>query len=339
MIRKTYTLDGLGRPLGQGVGAPILTQDAVSGGMAFLVGELEKLDPKLREPLTSTTWPRDIPVKNGGGWVENEAAMFATYGISGGSGAAAVGGGVQNDIRNIQANQSKDIYPTHTYQVAMEIKFIDMQKGNIVGRSLEQIYDKGIRLDFDKYMDANVYTGLPEYGTYGVYNNPNVTTVMAANGAGGTSSWISKTPDEILADINQVIVDVWKAAEYDNSAIPNHILIDPQNYAMLVSRKVDPMGSMSILTYLEDNNIAKKKGVSLVIAECRYSEGSGTGGTNRMLVYCNDDQFLELCILVPLARVMTQNNTKSATYDSLYMAHTGHPKLFYYQTIRYVDGI
>ena len=41
---------------------------ATAGGMAFLVGELEKLDPKIREPLTAVTWPRDVPVKTGGGW-------------------------------------------------------------------------------------------------------------------------------------------------------------------------------------------------------------------------------------------------------------------------------
>ena len=41
---------------------------AASSGMAYITGELEKVDPKLREPLTSVTWQRDIVAKTGGGW-------------------------------------------------------------------------------------------------------------------------------------------------------------------------------------------------------------------------------------------------------------------------------
>ena len=55
-------------PVNDGMpGGMMLTGDAISGGMAFLVGELEKRDEKLHEPLTSITWPRDMPVKTGGG--------------------------------------------------------------------------------------------------------------------------------------------------------------------------------------------------------------------------------------------------------------------------------
>ena len=48
-----------------GFGGGMMSFDA--GGMAFLVGELEKRDARLREPLASVDWPRDIPVESGGG--------------------------------------------------------------------------------------------------------------------------------------------------------------------------------------------------------------------------------------------------------------------------------
>ena len=54
---------------------------AVSGGMVFLQSELEKLDPKVREPLTSVTWMRDIPVKSGGGWVDFHVVVEIESGI------------------------------------------------------------------------------------------------------------------------------------------------------------------------------------------------------------------------------------------------------------------
>ena len=49
------------------LGSGIRTSDAagIATGMAFLEGELEKRDPKIREPLTSVTWQRDIVADTG----------------------------------------------------------------------------------------------------------------------------------------------------------------------------------------------------------------------------------------------------------------------------------
>lgn len=319
---------------------PMLALDAAgASGMTFLQSELEKLDPLLREPLSSFNYPRDIFIETGGGWVETVSAMNVDYGVAGGSGDAAFGGGALNNIRLIQANLGKDIYPLHPYEVAMSVKFIDLEKGSITGRSLEQMYDDGIRMDFDKHMDTNTYLGYERYGTYGLINDPRVTTASVAAGASGKTLWNKKTPDEILADINEQIVAQWTAAEYDNASIANHILIPAAQYAYLISQKVSEAGNISILQFLLDNNIAKQKSVDLVIAESRYCTGAGAGGTDRMIIYRNERKYLSMDLAVPLARVMTAPNVGNASYDSLYVANVGSVKKHYLQTIRYVDGI
>lgn len=64
----------------RGQGKAIYTGDAaLDSGMAFLLGELEKQDPKIREPLSAVTWPRDIVSKTGGGWVEFTSMMNVGY--------------------------------------------------------------------------------------------------------------------------------------------------------------------------------------------------------------------------------------------------------------------
>lgn len=308
-------------------------------GMVFLESELEKLDPLLREPLTNFNYPRDIFIETGGGWVETVSAMNVDYGISGGSGSAAFGGNAVNTVRLIQANLGKDVYKLHPYEAAMSVKFIDLQKGNITGRSLEQMYDEGIRLDFDKHMDMNTYLGYQEYSTYGLVNDPRVTTASVAAGASGQTDWKHKTADEILQDINEAIVDQWKAVEYDNGSIANHILIPASQYAYLTSQKVSEAGNVSLITYLMDNNIAKQKEVDLVIAESRYCTGAGSGGKDRMIVYRNERKYMSMDLAVPLSRIMTTPNTMNASYDSLYAANVGEVKKHYLEAIRYVDGI
>ncbi|MFC2342135.1 MAG: hypothetical protein ACFNLJ_07395, partial [Selenomonas artemidis] len=118
-------------------GSPLLTMDAaaVSSGLAFLESELEKLDPLLREPLTSTTYPRDIEIESGGGWVEATSAFNVEYSVTGGQADGV--GGVQNSMRRIQADLSKDLYKVLPYEVSMSIKIQDQLRGAVTGRSIE----------------------------------------------------------------------------------------------------------------------------------------------------------------------------------------------------------
>lgn len=319
-----------------------LTMDAgaVSSGLAFLESELEKLDPMLREPLTSTTYPRDIEIESGGGWVEATSAFNVSYGVTGGEADGV--GGVQNNIRRIQADLSKDLYKVLPYEVSMSIKIQDQLRGAVTGRSIEQIYDDGIRLDYDKYMDINTYLGQKGYGTEGLVNNSLITAASVATGAGGSTNWKRKTPEEILSDIDDAILDAWTAAGYDNSAIPNHILIDPENFAYINRTVFSANGAtapISLLNYLLDNNIAKAKGVDLFIGECKFCLGAGTGGTNRLVAYVNQRRFVGMDVPAPLSRVMTQPNIQTASYDSLYMANIGEVKIHYVEPFVYRDGI
>ena len=323
-------------------GSPLLTMDAaaVSSGLAFLESELEKLDPLLREPLTSTTYPRDIEIESGGGWVEATSAFNVEYSVTGGQADGV--GGIQNAVRRIQADLSKDIYKVLPYEVSMSIKIQDQLRGAVTGRSIEDIYNDGIRLDYDKYMDINTYLGQAAYGTTGLLNDKQITATSVTAGASGQTDWAHKTPTEILNDIDEAIIAGWTGAQYDNSAIPNHILIDPANFAYINRTMVSVNGyptPVSIMHYLVDHNIAKAKGVDLVIAECRFCIGAGVGKKNRMVAYVNQRRFVGMDVPVPMSRVMTQPNVGTASYDSLYMANVGQVKIHYIEPFIYRDGI
>jgi len=218
--------------------------------------------------------------------------------------------------------------------------FVDMQRQQITGRSLDQLLTDGIRLNYDKHMEQNVYMGVGRFGTTGLLNNPNVTASNVAMGAYGGTSWIGgKTPDEILTDVNNAIMAGWAAAEYDLSAIPNHILLPYEEYNYIATTKVSPIAEKTILTFLLENNIATKNGSDLFIGATMWNKGAGAGGTNRMVAYVHNDRFIAVEELVPLARTMTQPNIDALAYDSVYMANISEVEFFYYQPIVYFDGI
>ena len=310
----------------------------IATGMAFLEGELEKRDPKIREPLTSVTWPRDIVAETGGGWVDFTSTMNVDYATSGANDGSLVGGAT-DVITTVQANVNKDIFRVFTWAQAMKIPFVDSQKFQTIGRSIDSILDKGIRLNYNKSIDQLVYQGFKNVGITGLVNDDNVVSSLAPNGASGDTLWSSKTVDEILWDINKALVEAWAASEYDESAIANHILLPPAKYAYIQSTRIGTSGDESILSYILKNNLAANQGKSLTIVPCRWCTGAGTAGKDRMVVYVNDKDFLYFDLPVPLTRAMTQPVALQFAYVTIYAAQMGQIKWMYYQPARYVDGI
>lgn len=319
----------------------MFTMDAagIASGGAFLVSELEKKDPLIRKPLTSVTYPRDININVGGGWVDYVSAMSVAYGLTGGSENGPVQAGGANGLPIVQASVDKGVYKAHVFATALRIMFVDMQKANFIGRSLDQLLQDGVRLSYDKHMDANVYVGLSNYDTTGLVNNPDATETTVANGAAGTATWATKTPLEILEDINSAITAVWAAAEYDTEAMPNHILIPYEQYTYIMNTPVTDLATETILDFVLKNNVAAKNGGSLYVGATKWCKGAGTGSKDRMVVYVNHERYVNVDELVPLTRAMTQPNAANACYDTAYMANISEVQLFYPQTIAYFDGI
>lgn len=330
---------GLSGGTAGGAGVPTMDAAGIASGGAFLVSELEKRDPLLRKPLTSYTYPRDININTGGGWVDYVSAMSVAYGITGGSGSGAVHAGGANGIPLVSANVDKGIYKAHVFAATLRVMFVDMQKSSYIGRSLDQMLTDGIRMAYDKHMDQHVYTGLEEYGTTGLLNDPDAVETTVANGAKGSSKWADKTPDEILADVNAALMANWEAAEYDETAMPNHILLPYEQYSDILTRKVTELATETILDFLMKNNAAVKNGGSLYIGPTRWCKEAGTGKTDRMAVYVHNPRFVNMDELVPLSRIMSSPNVTNVCYDTAYMANISQVQVLYPQCIAYYDGI
>src|SRR5258708_877148 len=62
---NSFVADPYGNMRGRSLSAPMITHDGrtVDSTGAFLVGELERLDLTLHQPLVSTNYLRDIPLR------------------------------------------------------------------------------------------------------------------------------------------------------------------------------------------------------------------------------------------------------------------------------------
>ncbi|MBM6985416.1 MAG: DUF1073 domain-containing protein [Acidaminococcaceae bacterium] len=99
-------------------------------------------------------------------------------------------------------------------EVSMSIKIQDQLRGAVTSRSIEDMYNTGIRLDYDKYMDINTYKGQSAYGTTGLHNtiqgmnammNNNSIQILGENDSFETHQYtfggIADTYDRFMMDV------------------------------------------------------------------------------------------------------------------------------------------
>lgn len=320
-------------------------QATIDSTGVFLIGELERLDQTLHEPLVAVTWGRDIDLREDV-TPADEVSSFtnSSFAASGGvrPGGKAWASKDANAITGVALDIGKTAQPLTIW--AMEVKFTvpELVSAQAAGRPVDTQKYEGMKLKYNMDVDEMVYTGDTDLNVKGLVNNDAVITHTAvANGASGASQWVNKTPDEILADVNTLLAATWQASGW--AVIPNRLLVPPAQYAYLVQQKVSEAGNMSILRYLLENNLTLEQGGKLEIRPLKWLIGQGSGGTpqqlgtvDRMVAYTQDKERVRY----PMTLIQrTPLEYRSLYQITTYWARLGVMEFVYPETIQYADGI
>jgi hypothetical protein len=254
---------------------------------AFMVGELERLDQTLHMPLASVTWHRDIDLREDV-TIADELSSFtlSTAGTAGGLGTGnSVGNGKSwagKDTNQITSNSldiSKTTYPLRVWAQEVKYTVLELESAAKLGRPVDQQKFEFLQLKHQMDIDEQVYYGDTATGDKGLLNSTLITnTAAVANGASGHTPWVSKTPAEILLDVNALITSVWAASAW--AVMPNRILLPPAVFGYISTTTVSTAGNVSILKYLEENNITVRanRGGGLQFFPCKWLIGLASGG-------------------------------------------------------------
>lgn len=340
---QSYRLPGYRRPDGSFTG-----DRAYDSAGAFLVGELERLDYTLHEPLVDIQYLRDIDLREDV-TIADEISSFTTSAFASASGAGdgnAIGNGKSwagknsTQITGVGVDIDRTPHPLRVWSNEVAYDLLELESSARIGRPIDVQKYKVLQLKHQMDADEQVYYGDTVFGDTGLVNASGVTATNVANGGTGSMAWTTKTPDEILADINTALNTNWQNAAW--AVLPNRILLPPAQYSYISTQKVSNAGNTSILTYVLENNIVVKQGGPLDILASKWCIGAGAGGTigtagvDRMVVYHKDYNRLRF--------PMTLLNRTPIQYDGLYLKSTYYGRLgvlevVYPQTIGYYDGI
>lgn len=318
---------------------------------AYLVGELERLDQTLHEPLVAISWDRDIDLREDV-TIADEVSSFtlSTYASAGGLGTGnGIGNGkawigkVTDQITGVGVDIAKIPFPLTPWGIEIKYTILELESAAKVGRPIDQQKYNGMKLKHDMDVDEQVYIGDTANGSTGLMNNTLVTNVQNfPNGGQASPLWSLKTPDEILADFNFAVTSVWAASAW--AKMPNRILIPPTVFGALSTAKVSNAGNVSVLKYIDENNVVAQSGRGkLEIAPLKWSIGAGVGGTigvssgkDRMIVYTKDKDMVRFPMTL-LQRTPVQY--ESIYHKTTYFCRLGVVEVVYPETIGYFDGL
>lgn len=305
---------------------------------AFLIGELERLDPTLHEPLVNITWPRDIDLREDV-TIADEVSSFtnSTFASAGGitpTGKAWIAKDT-NMITGVALDIGKTTHPLYLW--AMEVKYTlpELESAQKLGRPIDtQKYD-AMKIKHQMDIDEMIYVGDTTFNEFGLFNSPLITPSNVVNGASSSPLWANKTPQEILNDVNTLLTNTWAATGY--SIMPSSLRIPPQHFGYLVATLVSTAGSQSVMEFLRNNSLSNAaNGRPLDIQPVKWLTGRGAGGTNRMVAYTRDANRVRYP-LVPLQR--TPMEYRSLYQIVTYFGRLGVMEFPYPETISYCDGI
>lgn len=323
-IKRAYTKDGL----------MTFDRQTIDSAGAFLIGELERLDQNLHEPLASVTWSRDIQLREDVS-IADELSSFTNSAFAAAGGASPNGkswiGKDATSIAGIALDIGKTATPLTLWGMQLGWTIPELESAQKLGRPVDQQKFKGMQLKYQMDVDEQVYIGDSALGLSGLVNASVVTNTSNAV----TGTWSTATPAQILADVNELLNSVWAASAF--AVCPDELRLPPVQYSQLVSTLISQAGNISVLEFLRNNSLSNSiNGRPLNIQPLKWLTGRGAAGKDRMIAYTNDMERVRFP-LVPLQR--TPLEYRGIHQLTTYFGRLGGVEFVYPETIGYRDGV
>lgn len=315
----------------------------MDSSLAYFVNQLDNFDQTIHEPLTNVTWGRDIQLR-GNVSLANESTSFTRSGFGATGTQNAVNakgpakpfiGANSNALPGVSINGERIVTPLRPLARELAFTFIELQRSQLLGQPIDTQQLEALKLLYNMEVDAMVYIGDESVGAEGLINSSLVVAANVAAGAATTLTWATKTPTEILADVNDILNKAWTASGF--AICPAELRLPPAQYSLISTALVSSAGSVSILKYLAENCVANNiNGKPLNIQPLKWLTGAGVSVSDRMVAYTNDLNRLRFP-LVPLQRQTAYY--KGISFLSPYTYGMGEVEFVYPETVRYADGI
>jgi hypothetical protein len=163
----------------------------------------------------------------------------------------------------------------------------EILQSNQTGFPLDRERGNSCKRAIDETQDDLIWNGDADYGIQGFINYPGITEYTTPNGVGGDTEFSTKTPDEIIADLNALVSAVINTTNGVES--PDTLILPITQYRLISTTRMGDGSDETILSFfLKTNGIIKM--VDWVVE----LSGAGAGASDRAMVYKKDPSYVRV---------------------------------------------
>ena len=227
-------------------------------------------------------------------------------------------GGTENTVK------IKDIGVSYAYSIR------DIQRSALTGTPLVAKKAMAARRAIEQSLNTIAWNGDAASNIQGFIKYPGTTEYTVPNtGSGATKTWSTKTPAQILVDLNGIvasIVEGTSGVEY-----PDTILLPITQLTLLKNTLLGTASDTTILKFFLDNN------PGITIEWLKELDGRGTGGTDMFIAYKKDAE--HLTFELPNAFEQQEEDKEGMEYQIPCTATTAGVIVYYPSAIAWGEGI
>lgn len=290
-MKHTFTLDaGLAERLGMEAGQTVQFADGLKtmdDGMGFYISQLANLEAKIYEAkYTNINFEEMIPVNtsvpeyvDSWDYISYDAVTLGKF-----IGSSA------DDLPSVQASANKTSVPIGYAGNSFDYSLDELRKTQQMRMPIDTIKGRAAFRGSQEHSQRVAYFGDAARGMTGLFNNPNIALDNS------TVNWATATGQEIVADMNSLLIEVWINSA--NTHVANAFALDSARYAQISSQRMDTGTDTTILEFFKKNNLyTTMTGAELRIfprlqlsASVLAANGVSNSNKDRMLAYeLNDD--------------------------------------------------
>ncbi|WP_375187745.1 DUF2184 domain-containing protein [Sphingobium yanoikuyae] len=256
--------------------------------------------------------------------------------------------GGAKDIAKADVTMDKSQVNIQMASVGYSYDIEEVGQAQLLGISLGSLKAEAARRAYTEFMWNITLTGDTTKNLNGLANQSAVTTGNAPadgneGGAANATTWfntngvLTKTPAQIIRDINNVLTGIFTGSLTVEMA--DTILLPYSTISYLGATPLSDTNSETLLSFILRTNIyTQMTGQQLTIRGVLGLDTAGSGSTKRMIAYANRQDVVKLHLPMPhrFLPVATSNNVQ---FDIPGIFRTGGVEVLRPGAFRYLDGI
>jgi len=288
------TLDGA---ISQAINNGILDAD----GAFFFQRQLEHIKARSYDVQYAELQARSLfPVSNEGG----PGVTSITYRTYDQVGAAKIIQAYADDLPRADVAGKETTIPVRSVGISYGYNLDEIQASQLTGAALDQRRANAAMRSVEQKVNDVAFFGDAPSGLPGLFDHPNIPTGAVVDGVGGTKDWASKTPDEILFDVNDLFADIFETTKMVERG--NTLMLPPAQWSYISSTPRASNSDTTILMFLVQNSPYLNSVDDIIpVNECS-SELNPNLSTDAMVAYDRNPDKLQLEIPVELEMMPVQ---------------------------------